>query len=88
MILLSHQVKHGDKKEKTARGWTRTVPRRFQPLHTARWVIPLVYRDRAGSYRFRLKARNGQVIGISEGYKSKSGCLDGIESVKENAPEE
>jgi len=47
-----------------------------------------LYQDKAGAYRFRLKARNGQVIGISEGYKSKSGCLDGIESVKENAPEE
>lgn len=47
-----------------------------------------LYQDKAGSYRFRLKARNGQVIGISEGYKTKSSCLDGIDSVKENAMEE
>ena len=47
-----------------------------------------VYQDKAGAYRFRLKARNGQVIGISEGYKTKPSCLDGIDSVKENAPEE
>lgn len=40
-----------------------------------------LYRDRAGTYRFRLKARNGQIIGISEAYAAKSGCLNGIESV-------
>ncbi len=46
-----------------------------------------VYTDKAGEYRFRLKARNGEVIAVSEGYKSKDGCLNGIESVKKNAPD-
>lgn len=46
-----------------------------------------VYADKAGEYRFRLKATNGQVIAISEGYSAKAGCLNGIESVKKNAPE-
>ncbi len=46
-----------------------------------------VYTDKAGEFRFRLKARNGEVIAVSEGYTSKSGCLNGIESVKKNAPE-
>ena len=46
-----------------------------------------VYADKAGEFRFRLKAGNGQVIATSEGYKSKSGCMNGIESVKKNAPE-
>lgn len=46
-----------------------------------------VYADKAGEFRFRLKATNGQVIATSEGYKSKSGCMNGIESVKKNAPE-
>jgi hypothetical protein len=45
-----------------------------------------VYKDKAGEYRFRLKAGNGQVIAISEGYKSKTSCMNGIESVKKNAP--
>jgi len=45
-----------------------------------------VYRDKAGEYRFRLKAGNGQVIATSEGYKSKTSCMNGIESVKKNAP--
>ena len=36
-------------------------------------------------YRFRLKADNGQVILSSEGYSSKAGCLNGVESVQKNA---
>ena len=46
-----------------------------------------LYRDRAGQYRFRLKARNGKIIGVSEGYTGKAGCLGGIDSVKSNAPQ-
>jgi len=46
-----------------------------------------VYEDKAGEFRFRLKARNGEVIATSEGYKAKAGALNGIESVKKNAPE-
>lgn len=46
-----------------------------------------VYQDKAGEYRFRLKARNGKIIGVSEGYSSKAGCLNGIDSVKTNAAE-
>ncbi len=46
-----------------------------------------VYQDKAGEYRFRLKARNGEVIATSEGYASKAGCLNGVESVKKNAPD-
>ena len=44
-----------------------------------------MYQDRAGAYRFRLKARNGKIVGISEGYTTRTGCLHGVESVKKNA---
>ena len=44
-----------------------------------------VYQDRAGEFRFRLKAPNGQQIAASEGYTTKAACLNGIESVKKNA---
>ena len=44
-----------------------------------------MYQDKAGEFRFRLKARNGQIIAVSEGYTAKAGCLNGIESVKKNA---
>jgi uncharacterized protein YegP (UPF0339 family) len=44
-----------------------------------------VYTDKAGEFRFRLKASNGQTILASEGYKAKAGCTNGIESVKKNA---
>lgn len=46
-----------------------------------------VYEDKAGEFRFRLTATNGQVIATGEGYKAKAGCLNGIESVKKNAPD-
>lgn len=46
-----------------------------------------VYTDKSGEYRFRLKATNGQIIAVSEGYKALAGCMNGIESVKKNAPE-
>jgi uncharacterized protein len=44
------------------------------------------YTDKKGKYRFRLKAANGEIIAVSEGYNSKEGCVGGIESVKKNAP--
>ena len=46
-----------------------------------------MYADKAGEFRFRLKARNGEIIAVSEGYTAKAACLNGIESVKKNAPE-
>ena len=44
-----------------------------------------MYLDRAGQFRFRLKARNGEIIAVSDGYCARAGCLNGIESVKKNA---
>lgn len=46
-----------------------------------------IYVDKAGEFRFRLTAKNGQTIASSEGYSQMAGCLNGIESVKKNAPE-
>ena len=47
-----------------------------------------IYKDKAGEFRFRLKASNGQNIMASEGYKAKSGCENGIASVQKNAPDD
>jgi len=44
-----------------------------------------IYTDKAGKFRFRLKARNGQIIAVSEGYTAMAGCLNGVESVRKNA---
>lgn len=46
-----------------------------------------MYTDKAGEFRFRLKAKNGQIIATGEGYKAKAGCKNGIESIRKNAPE-
>ena len=45
-----------------------------------------VYKDKKGEFRFRLVAANGQTIATGQGYASKKSCLNGIESVKKNAP--
>ncbi len=46
-----------------------------------------IYEYRNGDYRFRLKAKNGQLIGSGERYKSKAACQNGIESIKKNSVE-
>jgi uncharacterized protein YegP (UPF0339 family) len=45
-----------------------------------------IYQDKKGEFRWRLRADNNQVIASGEGYASKAGCKNGIESVKKNAP--
>lgn len=47
-----------------------------------------VYLDKAGEFRFRLKAKNGEIIVTGEGYKAKSSCMNGIESIRKNADSE
>lgn len=44
-----------------------------------------LYKDKAGEFRFRLKAGNGESLLTGESYKSKDGVLNGIESVRKNA---
>lgn len=46
-----------------------------------------VIRTVASSIKFDLVHTNGQVIATSEGYKAKASCVNGIVSVKKNAPE-
>ena len=47
-----------------------------------------IYTDKRGEFRFRLKANNGQSILASEGYKAKTSCTNGIESVKKNSQDD
>ena len=46
-----------------------------------------VYADKAGAYRFRLKASNGEIVVTGQGYKAKKSCMNGIASIAKNAPE-
>ncbi|MEN6560900.1 MAG: YegP family protein [Acidobacteriota bacterium] len=45
-----------------------------------------IFKDSAGEFRFNLRAPNHEKILHSEGYVQKQGCLNGIASVKANAP--
>lgn len=56
----------------------------FKALKNPKYEL---YEDKSGKFRFRLKARNGQIIATSEAYNAKSSALNGIESVRKNAPE-
>ena len=60
--------------DQTKEDWTPTKCPKFQ-----------VYTDKAGEFRFRLLARNGQNIAASEGYTKIASCLNGIESVRKNS---
>ncbi|MBQ8305025.1 MAG: YegP family protein [Blautia sp.] len=62
--------------DQTEEGYTRIRNPKFE-----------VYNDKAGEARFRLKAKNGQIIATSEGYTTMKACLNGIASVKKNAPD-
>ena len=63
--------------DQTVEGWKKAQYPKFE-----------MYVDKAGEFRFRLKAKNGEPILASEGYKTKAGCKNGIESVKKNADSE
>lgn len=43
-----------------------------------------IFADKQGAYRFRLRARNGKVIAVSQGYSSRTACENGVESVRRN----
>ncbi len=45
-----------------------------------------IYKDKAGEFRFRFKASNGETMFGSEGYKAKASAVSAIESIKKNAP--
>ncbi len=46
-----------------------------------------VLESKNGKHYFNLKATNGQIIGSSQMYESLAGCQNGVQSVRNNAPE-
>lgn len=44
-----------------------------------------VYRDRAGSFRFRLMAKDGRVVATSDAYESKAAARKGAELAQSSA---
>ncbi len=58
-----------------------------EPIEVQKHPKYELYLDKAGEYRFRLKARNGEIIAVGESYKAKASCLNGIASIGRNAPD-
>ena len=46
-----------------------------------------IYTDKKGEFRFRLKAKNGQIIATGEGYTTIKACKNGVASIQKNAPD-
>ena len=44
-----------------------------------------IYKDKSEQFRFRLKAKNGEIIAMSEAYTTKANCKNGVKSVMKNA---
>jgi hypothetical protein len=44
-----------------------------------------IYKDKAGEFRFRIKATNGNVLASSEGYKAKASAVNAIDRIKADA---
>ena len=44
-----------------------------------------VYQDKAGKYRFRLKAANGEIVAVGEAYEAKASAIRGCEAVQRAA---
>ena len=57
----------------------------LRPLPNPKFQL---YQDKTGAYRFRLRSRNGKVLLFSQSYRTKSACLAGIQSVRQNAEED
>ena len=48
----------------------------------------LITKGKDEKFYFNLKAGNGEVILTSQGYKAKTDCMNGIESVRKNSQNE
>ena len=44
-----------------------------------------IVKETEKTVHFNLVASNGEVIGSSQNYSTKDGCMNGIESVRKNA---
>ena len=44
-----------------------------------------IYKDKAGEFRFRIRATNGNILASSEGYKAKASALNAIDRIKSDA---
>ncbi|QFY12185.1 DUF1508 domain-containing protein [Nonomuraea phyllanthi] len=47
----------------------------------------IISEDEQGGFRFALVANNGQTLAVGGGYPTKVACVNGIETVRRNAPE-
>lgn len=44
-----------------------------------------IYKDKAGEFRFRIVATNGNILAASEGYTAKASAIKAIERIQSDA---
>jgi MIP family channel proteins len=74
----------GDADQETGRTVKTDADGQSTRPRTGKFVVE---KGPGGKYHFSLVAGNGQVIATSESYERREGALNGIESVKKNAPD-
>lgn len=70
---------------KTARNWINAMKHVNEKGENVMFEI---YRDKDNKFRFRIKARNGKIIAVSEAYQNRRNCENGIDSVITNVRRE
>jgi uncharacterized protein len=63
----------------------RTLPLLFKAGGLMPYTFE-VYKDKAGEFRVRFKAPNGEKMFASEGYASKAAATNAIKSILKNGP--
>jgi len=95
MEAMSAHTKKGHVTEKVPEPMpvVEAAPEPLPPTKTIRQPIPEatigvfeIICDSVGTFRFHLKAANGQIIAVSQSYGTKESALNGIVSIKKNAP--
>ena len=46
-----------------------------------------IYLDESGEYRWRFRADNNEVVASGEGYRSRDACEQGVQLIKDQAPQ-
>ncbi len=65
---------------------TRYLAQRSAAHHAKELEVHFeIYKDKAGEFRFRITAKNGNVLASSEGYKQKASAVNAIDRIKSDA---
>jgi hypothetical protein len=67
--------------------WLEAIYNEIRNYLRRRCMEPVfeIFKDKAGEFRFNLRAVNGEIVASSEGYASKQACKDTVKVIKKLA---